>query len=353
MGNTPVTQKSFDVVVCGGTLGILVARALQNQGFSVCIVERGVVQGRDQEWNVSCEELQPLVRHDIVSQDEVDKSVQSSWPNSRVGFESSSSDHAVNFRAGALNAGISPQKLVAAARKRFEDAGGEIIETTNLETLEVFDDAVLLQLKDKDPIRGRLVVDAMGSGSPIVSQARAGAPPDAACLVVGTMASGYDKEGNVDGDYLYSTAASGSLGHQGFWEAFPSANGGVDGTDRTTYYFTYVLPGEENLPNHPRRLWGVCWSIARLSTDFTGKVESEESSLCQFCCLQKFTFANTFWSHSSSWWCGWNPVPHYHLVALVPCAVTFPGWRLPSLKPWSMTCYLQMTWVKSIPTSPI
>ena len=71
-GNTPVTQKSFDVVVCGGTLGILVARALQNQGFSVCIVERGVVQGRDQEWNVSCEELQPLVRHDIVSQDEVD-----------------------------------------------------------------------------------------------------------------------------------------------------------------------------------------------------------------------------------------------------------------------------------------
>ena len=56
----------------------------------------------------------------------------------------------------------------------------------------------------------------MGSGSPIVSQARAGAPPDAACLVVGTMASGYDKEGNVDGDYLYSTAASGSLGHQGF-----------------------------------------------------------------------------------------------------------------------------------------
>jgi len=249
-GNTPVTQKSFDVVVCGGTLGILVARALQNQGFSVCIVERGVVQGRDQEWNVSCEELQPLVRHDIVSQDEVDKSVQSSWPNSRVGFESSS-DHTVNFRAGALNAGISPQKLVAAARKRFEDAGGEIIETTNLETLEVFDDAVLLQLKDKDPIRGRLVVDAMGSGSPIVSQARAGAPPDAACLVVGTMASGYDKEGNVDGDYLYSTAASGSLGHQGFWEAFPSANGGVDGTDRTTYYFTYVLPGEENLPTIP------------------------------------------------------------------------------------------------------
>lgn len=64
------------------------------------------------------------------------------------------------------------------------------------EATEVYDDQVLLQLQgDLPPIRGRLVVDAMGSGSPIVAQARKGAPPDAACLVVGTMASGYPKEG--------------------------------------------------------------------------------------------------------------------------------------------------------------
>lgn len=247
--------KVYDVVVCGGTLGILVARSLQNRGFSVCIVERGVVQGRDQEWNVSPEELKPLVKQQIVSQKEVEQSIQSSWPKSRVGFEGST---AVDFEAGALNCGLSPRRLVAFARQRFEEQGGTVLEQASLQALEVYDDQVLLQLQgDLPPIRGRLVVDAMGSGSPIVAQARKGAPPDAACLVVGTMASGYPKEGNKGGDYLYSQkpssagSSSDSIG-QAFWEAFPSANGGADGSDRTTYFFTYCLPGLEDLPSIPK-----------------------------------------------------------------------------------------------------
>ena len=245
MSQMPATAESFDVAVCGGTLGILVARALQRKGFSVCIVERGVVQGREQEWNVSREELKPLVKQGILSQEEVDSAIQSSWPLSRVGFEGS---HAVEFRAGALNAGVSPKRLVEAARGRFEDDGGVIIEKTSLKALEVYDDGVRLLMEAREAVRARLVIDAMGSGSPIVSQARGGAPPDAACLVVGTMAGGYCKEGNVDGDYLYSQKMSGS---QAFWEAFPSANGGEDGSERTTYFFTYVYPGLEHLPSIP------------------------------------------------------------------------------------------------------
>ena len=241
----PAVAESFDVAVCGGTLGILVARALQKKGFSVCIVERGVVQGRDQEWNVSREELKVLVKQGILSQEEVDYAVQSSWPLSRVGFEGT---HAVEFRAGALNAGVSPRRLVESARQRFEKDGGVIIEKTSLKALEVYDDGVRLELEGREAVKARLVIDAMGSGSPIVSQARCGAPPDAACLVVGTMASGYPKEANVDGDYLYSQKMS---GYQAFWEAFPSANGGDDGTDRTTYFFTYVYPGLEDLPSIP------------------------------------------------------------------------------------------------------
>ncbi|CAJ1340511.1 unnamed protein product [Effrenium voratum] len=238
--------QSYDVVVCGGTLGILVARALQNEGYSVCIVERGVVKGRDQEWNVSCEELEPLVKNDIINQQDLDAAILSRWPKSRVGFEGT---YAVEFRAGALNAGVSPHILVEAARRRFEEAGGQILEGAMLEGVDVFDDAALLRLTGR-VIRARLVLDAMGAGSPIVAQARGGAAPDAACLVVGTMASGFPKDGNHDGDYLYSGVPTAS-GHQAFWEAFPSANGGADGTDRTTYFFTYVLPGQENLPSIP------------------------------------------------------------------------------------------------------
>jgi hypothetical protein len=58
----------YDVVVLGGTLGILLATALlaqhqQQAGpgalpLRVAVVERGKLQGRQQEWNVSHDDLQ-------------------------------------------------------------------------------------------------------------------------------------------------------------------------------------------------------------------------------------------------------------------------------------------------------
>lgn len=53
----------FDVVVCGGTLGIFLACSLQLRGVRVAVVERGKVQGREQEWNISRKELSELVCH--------------------------------------------------------------------------------------------------------------------------------------------------------------------------------------------------------------------------------------------------------------------------------------------------
>ena len=50
----------YDAVVCGGTLGIFLACALQQKGFRVAVVERGRLQGREQEWNVSRNELMQL-----------------------------------------------------------------------------------------------------------------------------------------------------------------------------------------------------------------------------------------------------------------------------------------------------
>jgi lycopene cyclase CruP len=55
------SAPAFDVVVCGGTLGIFMATALQRKGFKVCVVERGPLKGRAQEWNISRKELQELV----------------------------------------------------------------------------------------------------------------------------------------------------------------------------------------------------------------------------------------------------------------------------------------------------
>ena len=50
----------YDVVICGGTLGIFLACALQNKGFRVAVVERSDLKGRQQEWNVSRRELEEM-----------------------------------------------------------------------------------------------------------------------------------------------------------------------------------------------------------------------------------------------------------------------------------------------------
>ena len=50
------------MVVCGGTLGIFLAAALQLRGLKVAVVERGPLKGRAQEWNISRKEMYELVR---------------------------------------------------------------------------------------------------------------------------------------------------------------------------------------------------------------------------------------------------------------------------------------------------
>ena len=62
MGNPACWEKllqareqplDFDVVICGGTLGVFFALALRLKGHSVCVLEAGELRGREQEWNIS------------------------------------------------------------------------------------------------------------------------------------------------------------------------------------------------------------------------------------------------------------------------------------------------------------
>lgn len=47
-GDSDIAEKAldrFDVVVCGGTLGIFIATALCSKGLRVAIVERNILKG--------------------------------------------------------------------------------------------------------------------------------------------------------------------------------------------------------------------------------------------------------------------------------------------------------------------
>ncbi|XP_050207217.1 uncharacterized protein LOC126656650 [Mercurialis annua] len=229
-------EDKFDVVVCGGTLGIFIATALSAKGLRVGIVERNLLKGREQEWNISRKELLELVEVGILSEDEIEKATAAKFNPNRCGFE----DKGEVWVEDILNLGVSPAKLIEIMKKRFISLGGVLFEEYSVSSICIYEDAAVLELVEGKKLSTRLIIDAMGNFSPVVRQIRGGRKPDGVCLVVGSCARGF--RDNSTSDVIYSSASVKKIKEsevQLFWEAFPAGSGS---TDRTTYMFTYVSP---------------------------------------------------------------------------------------------------------------
>ncbi|PSB02201.1 FAD-dependent oxidoreductase [Merismopedia glauca] len=216
----------WDVTICGGTLGILLAAALQMRGVKVALLERGILQGREQEWNISRQELGSFLRLGLLTAAELEEAIATEYNPARVSFANSPDIWVQNV----LNIGIDPVYLLETLKSKFIGAGGELFEQTPFQTATIHPNGVQIQAGGK-VLNTRLLIDAMGHFSPIVRQLRQGKKPEGVCLVVGTCAQGYQK--NETGDIFASFTA---IQHQCqyFWEAFPARDG------RTTYLFTYM-----------------------------------------------------------------------------------------------------------------
>jgi hypothetical protein len=160
------------------------------------------------------------------------------------------------FTPGVLNLGVAPAVLIENVARRFKEKGGIILEGSPLKGVIVSESlgAAIDMGDDKDPITTRLVLDCMGNASPITRQQRYGLKPDGVCAVVGSCASGYDKETNLIGDIIYTNTEISDKGENGklqyFWEAFPvgiGRNGNEPGSSsmKTTYMFTYMDADED------------------------------------------------------------------------------------------------------------
>lgn len=84
----------YDVVICGGTLGLFFATALllsapAREGdvteMKIGVLEAGKLQGRAQEWNISRKELEELVALGILTDEEVERVIQTEFPGCRSG----------------------------------------------------------------------------------------------------------------------------------------------------------------------------------------------------------------------------------------------------------------------------
>jgi lycopene cyclase CruP len=240
--DTPLETVDWDVAICGGTLGIILGCTLVQRGWSVVVIERGPLQGREQEWNISRHELSALVRVGALSEAELEHAIATEYHPGRLSFGESGKEHREVWVDGVLNIGVSPVVLLETLKQRFLDAGGHLADHTTVQEVAVHPNGVAIAAIQNDQTQknyhSRLVLDVMGHFSPIALQARAGDRPDAACLVVGTCADGYDP--NPTGD-LFASFTPIQNQCQYFWEAFPAQDG------RTTYLFTY-------LDLHPDRL---------------------------------------------------------------------------------------------------
>ena len=263
------STRQFDVVVCGGTLGILLAATLLQQNtrntkkLNVAVIERGKLKGREQEWNVTRKELSVLCALNVLTAKDLDEVICGEFNPIKCGFYDSTGKKQKEeneiVTENVLNCGVSPKKLIEKCRANFELNGGTVLEETCLNGVTINDECARLDI-GSETIETRLVVDAMGFRSPITLQARNGEKPDGVCVVVGTCAEGFDEAKNDSADLIY-TCTDIEDERQYFWEAFPAEldKNSVDGKKsnvRTTYMFSYL----DAKPERP--------SIARILDDY-------------------------------------------------------------------------------------
>lgn len=161
----------WDVVICGGTLGVLLAAGLAQRGWRVALIERGTLRGRDQEWNISRRELQELVALGLLSDAELEQVIATEYNPARIQF----GEGQPLWVRDVLNVGVDPVALLETLKQKFLAAGGRLFENTAFEGAWVHPDGVLVQAGQ--PFQARLMVDAMGHFSPVARQARATSDP--------------------------------------------------------------------------------------------------------------------------------------------------------------------------------
>jgi lycopene cyclase CruP len=220
--------KTIDVeiMIAGGTLGIILAAALQQRGLQVAVVERGELKGRVQEWNISRAELMVLVELELLSEAELADSIASEYNPGRISFPNTPDI----WVRDVLNIGVDPVYLLATLKAKFLERGGKLLEFTSCDRVTIHPNGVEISL-GASQLTSKLFIDAMGHFSPLAAQARGNVKPEGICLVVGSCATGFEQ--NQTGDIF---AAITPVEHQCqyFWEAFPARDG------RTTYLFTYL-----------------------------------------------------------------------------------------------------------------
>ncbi|MBL1208429.1 flavin-dependent dehydrogenase [Geminocystis sp. GBBB08] len=237
-------KADYDIVYVGGALGAIHAALMAKLGYSVLLIERLKFGRMNREWNISRPEFQVLIDLGLFTKKEFESIIAAEYKDGFSKFFDGNNPS--NLKANilhtpqVLNIAIDTSKLLTLCGEKLRKYGAEIWEETEFNRATIGKDLVTinttnLNTKEEKEATARLLIDAMGTASPIAWQISGNQAFDSVCPTVGAIVEGFSEEvwDRQYGDVLFSHGDI-SRGRQLIWELFPA-----EGNEVTIYLFHY------------------------------------------------------------------------------------------------------------------
>ncbi len=238
-------EETYDLIYLGGALGVIHAAVMARLGYRVLLIERLPFGKMNREWNISRSEFQNLIDLGLFTLAEFESAIAREYIDGfHKFFDANNPPQAkapVLHTPTVLNVGLDAEKLLRLCGSKLREHGGEIWDETEFIKADVGAAQVTvhcqhLPTQTVKEVSGRLLIDAMGTASPIAWQLNGGRTFDSVCPTVGAVISSGFEPGVWDqryGDVLNSHGDI-SRGRQLIWELFPA-----EGEELTVYLFHY------------------------------------------------------------------------------------------------------------------
>lgn len=243
--NATGDNPEYDLIYIGGALGVIHAAVMAKLGYRVLLIERMPFGRMNREWNISRDEFQSLINLGLFTPAEFETVIAAEYEDGFHKFFDANNPPqcraAILHTPTVLNVAIDAEKFLGLCGEKLRAAGGEIWDETEFQRADVEPKQVIVSCRNlptgtAKTCTGRLLVDAMGTASPIAWQLNGKRAFDSVCPTVGAVISDGFPAGVWDSRYgdVLNSHGDISRGRQLIWELFPG-----EGPDLTIYLFHY------------------------------------------------------------------------------------------------------------------
>jgi lycopene cyclase CruA len=249
--DTNAKEIEYDIIYIGGALGAIHAAVMAKLGYRVLLIERLSFGRMNREWNISRSELQNLLDLGLLTSEECESIIAREYADGFNKFFDGNLPQPLKadilHTPTVLNVALASDRWLSLCGEKLQQAGGQIWDQTEFIRADIDSKSVTVQLVhlptgELKQASGRLLVDAMGTASPIAWQLNGTRTFDSVCPTVGAVVEGFEAEvwDSTYGDVLNSHGDI-SRGRQLIWELFPA-----QGDELTIYLFHYHQVHSDN-----------------------------------------------------------------------------------------------------------